>query len=605
MTKQPFFLSLFLASVSTNPGVYIFYDNEGRALYVGKAKNLKKRVQIYFRDTGLTPKTRFMVSKIAKVETQQTRTESEALFLENNLIKNKKPRYNISLRDDKTFPYIRLTDERFPRFSFYRGVRSQPGQYFGPYPNAAAIRKILGYLYKIFKLRQCNDTFFHNRSRPCLQYQIKRCSAPCVNHISQEDYLDDIRQAKAMLIGQDHSLIQELADKMEKSSAKLEFKTAAIYRDRIALLQRCREKQYISSDIVSDADVIAVAMESGIVCFGVISIRQGQNFGGRFHVQTNSLGLDAGALLEAFLPQNYLGNAIPQEILLSDKIERHSQLQQAFSFNSGKKVKIKHQCRARRARWVESASINTRDHLRRHLNEQSQINTQFIALTKLLALEKVLQRIECFDISHTMGERTVGSCVVFNHQGAVKSDYRRFNITGIQPGDDYAAMEQILIRRYKRVKDYSKLPDLVILDGGKGQLSVAKGVFAELQILGFVIIMGVSKGPDRRAGRECFHLIDLPRAIIPPRTSSALHLVQRIRDEAHRFAITCHRKRRAKARTNSPLEEIEGIGDKRRRSLLRYFGGLQEIKRAGIEDLSMVHGISLSLAEKIYTHFHQ
>jgi len=606
MTEPLFEPALFLASVSEKPGVYIFYDNEGGTLYVGKAKNLKKRVQSYFRESGLTPKARLMVSRIGKAETQQTRTESEALLLENNLIKDKKPRYNISLRDDKSFPYIRLTDQdRFPRFSFYRGRRSRPGKYFGPYPSAAAVREMLGQLHKIFQLRQCNDVFFRNRSRPCLQHQIKRCSAPCVDRISQEDYLDDIRQAEAMLAGRDHALIEELAGKMEKSSAELDFETAAIYRDRIALLQRVREKQYVTSD-TSDADVVAVAVESGMVCFGVISIRRGRNLGGRFHVQANALGLDAGALLEAFLPQNYLGSTIPREILLSDRIERRSPLQRAFSIESGGKVEIKHRCRTHRARWIESARINTGDHLRRYLNERSQIDAQFIALTDLLALDEVPQRIECFDISHTMGERAVGSCVVFDHRGAVKSDYRRFNITGIDPGDDYAAMAQVLMRRYQRViEDDGKLPDLVIVDGGKGQLGVARGVFEALQILGSVILMAVSKGPGRRAGEEQFHLIDFPRAIIPRGTSAASHLVQRIRDEAHRFAITGHRRRRAKARTDSPLEGIEGVGDKRRRSLLRYFGGLQEIKRAGIEDLSQVPGISPSLAEKIYGRFHQ
>ncbi len=595
----------FLETASAMPGVYVFYDNEGKALYVGKARNLKKRLQSYFRSTGLTPKTQLMVSKIANAETQQTRTESEALLLENNLIKDKRPRYNISLRDDKSFPYIRLTeDDAFPRFGFYRGRRSRPGKYYGPYPNAGAVREMLGHLNKIFQLRQCDDAFFRNRSRPCLQHQIKRCSAPCVGRIEQKDYLEDIRQAKAMLAGEDSKLMDELSNRMETASSELSFETAALYRDRIALLQRIREKQYVSSDS-NDADVVAVAAESGLVCFGVVSIRNGRNLGARFHIQKNPLDLTESQLLEAFLPQNYLGRVIPPEILLSENIESRSSLQQVFSIENKSKVEIKQQCRSYRARWIESARINTADNLRRHLNERSQITAQFAALADLLKLDEVPGRIECFDISHTMGERTVGSCVVFDDQGAVKSDYRRYNITGIQGGDDYAAMEQVLTRRYQRViENDGKLPDLVLIDGGKGQLGIAQKVFEELQIVDAVILMGVSKGPLRKAGEEQFHLLHRKNPIQPKGTSAASHLVQRIRDEAHRFAITSHRQQRSKARTSSPLENIDGVGDKRRRNLLRYFGGMQEIKRAGVEDLTKVQGISPTLAQRIYNQFH-
>jgi excinuclease ABC subunit C len=594
----------FLNGVTEMPGVYIFSDEDGKTLYVGKANNLKKRLQSYFRSTGLTPKTRLMVSKISSAETQQTRTESEALLLENNLIKDKRPRYNISLRDDKSFPYIRLTEQdRFPRFSFYRGRRSLPGKYYGPYPNAGAVREMLGHLHKIFQLRQCNDAFFRNRSRPCLQYQIKRCSAPCVGRIRRDEYLDDVRQAKAMLAGEDSSLIEELAGKMEKAALDLKYETAALYRDRIALLQRIREKQYVSSD-ANDADVVAVATESGLVCFGVVSIRQGRNLGARFHIQPNPLGQSPSQLIEAFLPQNYFGTSMPSEILLSEKIESRSSLQQALTIDNKSNVEIRQQCRAYRARWIESARINTDDNLRRHLNERSQIGAQFSVLADLLSLDEVPSRIECFDISHTMGERTVGSCVVFDTDGAVKSDYRKFNISGIEPGDDYAAMEQVLTRRYRRVlENDGKLPDLVVIDGGKGQLNVAEKVFEELQIGSLVTLMGVSKGPRRKAGEEQYHMLRSPRRVQPNGNSPASHLIQRIRDEAHRFAITGHRQRRAKARTSSPLEQIEGVGDKRRRNLLRYFGGLAEIKRAGIEDLTKVPGISPALAQRIYSQF--
>ncbi len=596
---------IFLGTVSEKPGVYIFVDEDGQTLYVGKAKNLKKRLQSYFRSTGLTAKTRLMVSKIAHAETQQTRTESEALLLENNLIKDKRPRYNISLRDDKSFPYIRLTEHnQFPRFSFYRGPRSVPGKYYGPYPNAGAVREMLGHLHKIFRLRQCDDSFFRNRSRPCLQFQIKRCSAPCVGRIEQKDYLDDVRQAKAMLVGEDASLLEELAEKMEQASANLNYETAALYRDRIALLQRIREKQYVASG-VSNADVVAVAVESGLVCFGVVSIRQGRNLGAQFHIQPNPLEQTACQLLEAFLPQKYFGLTMPAEILISERIHSRISLQQALSIDNSCKVVIKQHCRAHRARWIESARINTQDNLRYHLNEKSQINAQFMALTDLLSLDEIPARIECFDISHTMGEHTVGSCVVFDHQGAVKSDYRRYNISGIEAGDDYAAMQQVLNRRYRRVlENDGKLPDLVIVDGGKGQLGVAQKVFKALHIVDSVTLMGVSKGALRKPGEERFHLLNSHRVIQPKGTSPASHLVQRIRDEAHRFAISGHRQRRAKARTESPLQHIAGIGDKRRRNLLRYFGGLSEIKRAGIEDLTQVSGISQALAQRIYHEFH-
>ena len=605
-SKTEFDAQQFLAGVSDRPGVYIFSDKDGETLYVGKARNLKKRLQSYFRSTGLTAKTSLMVSKIVHAETQQTRTESEALLLENNLIKDRRPRYNISLRDDKSFPYIRLTEkDTFPRFTFYRGRRSLPGKYYGPYPNAAAVREMLGHLHKIFRLRQCNDAFFRNRSRPCLQYQIKRCSAPCVDRIEQKDYLEDIRQAKAMLAGEDAKLMDELAEKMEKASHDLDYENAAIYRDRIALLQRIRENQYVSSD-VRDADVVAVATESGLVCFAVVSIRQGRNLGTRFHIQPNALDKNPSELLEAFLPQNYFGSAMPAEILLSDGIQSRSSLQQIFSIESKHKVEIKQHCRAYRARWIESAQINVADHLRRHLNERTQIDAQFTALAQLLDLDEVPARMECFDISHTMGEKTVGSCVVFDQQGPVKSDYRRYNIAGIEPGDDYAAMQQVLTRRYKKViENDGKLPDLVVIDGGKGQLGVAKNVFEELQILDSVILLGVSKGPQRKAGEELFHLIGRANPLKPKGTSPASHLVQRIRDEAHRFAITGHRQRRAKARNQSPLEQISGVGDKRRRNLLRYFGGIREIKRAGVEDLAKVPGISPDLALRIFNEFHR
>ena len=596
----------FLASVTDKSGVYVFYDAHGNTLYVGKAKNLKKRVASYFKPTGLTPRAQLMVSKIHRAETQQTRSESEALLLENNLIKAKRPRYNISLRDDKSFPYIRFTQgDRFPRFAFYRGRRSHPGKYYGPYPNAAAVREMLGHLHTIFRLRQCNDAFFRSRSRPCLQYQIKRCSAPCVGRITPQRYAEDVHQATAMLTGKDNSLVDTLVEKMERASGALEFELAATYRDRLALLQRLRDRQYVTSGF-SDADAVAVSVQSGMVCFGVMVIRQGCNLGSHFHIQSNALDQSPAELLEAFVPQNYLGKMMPKEILLSEPIDSRSSLQQVLSIESRKQVVLKSQVRAHRLRWLESARLHAADHLAQHLNQRRQLRDMFVALAGLLNLDEVPARMECFDISHTMGERTVGACVVFDHQGPVKSDYRRFNVADVRPGDDYAAMRQVLTRRYSAImENREKLPDVVIIDGGKGQLGIARQVFEELQIDDSVTLLGVSKGRARRAGEEQLHLLHAPRPIVPGGASPAAHLIQRIRDEAHRFAITAHRQRRAKARTRSPLERIDGIGEKRRRNLLRHFGGLNQLKCAGIEDLAKVTGISRQLAEKIFDQLHR
>lgn len=609
MTRQdPFDAQRFMASLPTRPGVYLFYQEDGKALYVGKAANLRNRLASYFRSSRLSPKTKLMVAKIHRAEIQQTRTESEALLLENNLIKDKHPRYNIALRDDKSFPYIRLHERAdFPYFTFYRGRRTQAQRYYGPYPNAAAVREMLTQLHKIFRLRQCNDAFFRSRSRPCLQYQIKRCSAPCVGLIAQPDYLDDVRQAKAMLEGRDFALLDELADKMEAAAAQLDFEAASGYRDRIALLQHVAGKQYVSAH-GGDADVVAVALDSDIVCFGVMVIRRGRNLGGHFHIQKNPLDLAPDELLEAFLPQNYIGRAphsIASEILLNEKINNRATLQQTLTRENKSKVEIKQNCRALRARWIESAYINTTDKLQNYLNQRSQVDAQVKSLAELLSLQEPPTRIECFDISHTAGEHTVGACVVCDQQGPIKSDYRRFNITGITPGDDYAAMQQTLMRRYKRVlQEDGKLPDMIILDGGKGQLRVASRVLEELQMLNSVVLLGVSKGPERRAGEEQLHLFGKAQSILPGKASPALHLIQRIRDEAHRFAITGHRLRRANARTESPLQYIDGVGEKRRRNLLCHFGGLREVTRAGIEDLSKAPGISPKLAKRIYHQFH-
>ncbi len=602
---SPFDAKSFLKNVTEQPGVYIFAGQDGLALYVGKAKNLKKRMQSYFRKSNPSLKTRLMVEKIYHAEVQTTRTESEALLLENNLIKTKRPRYNISLRDDKSYPYIRLErDHEFPRLTFYRGSRSNPGRYFGPYPSAASVREMLGHLHKTFQLRQCSDAFFRNRSRPCLQYQIKRCSAPCVGHIEADDYAEDLRQSISVLEGRDDKLIEELAERMDTASRKLEYEEAATYRDRIASLQRIRERQYISSG-QEDADVVAVAVESGMVCFNVVSIRRGRNLGSRLDIQMNPLDRSPSRLVEDFLPQFFLGTRIPREILTAVKVDNRASLEQVFSLESGYRIAIKQRVRTHRAKWVEAATLNAQDRLRQYLSEREQIGGQFDALAKYLQLAETPQRIECFDISHTQGERTVASCVAFDPAGAVKSAYRRFNIHGITEGDDYQAMSQVIERRYQRVlENDGQLPDLVMIDGGKGQLRVALEVLERLQINHLVQLVAISKGPDRRSGYEQLHLVDGSVPLVPMENSPESHLIRRIRDEAHRFAITGHRQRRSKARTTSLLEEIPGIGEKKRRDLLRYFGGIREVKRAGIEELGRVPGISPVLARRIYDRIH-
>lgn len=615
--RDAFDAARFLASLPARPGVYVFYQLDGKALYVGKAADLKKRVASYFRASNQNPKTTLMVAKIHHAEIQQTATESEALLLENNLIKDKRPRYNISLRDDKSFPYIRLNArDEFPRFSFYRGRRARPDIYYGPYPSAAAVREMLAQLHKIFRLRQCSDAFFRNRSRPCLQFQIKRCSAPCVGRIARDDYLDDVRQAQAMLAGRDGALNDELAAKMEQAAAELDYESAARHRDRIALIQRARGEQSATAGRAdAAADVVAVAVDAGVACFGIMSIRHGRNLGARFQVRGNPLDLQPAALLEAFLPQNYLGDGdgggdsgaqTPAEILVSEKITGRASLQQALALQN-KRVAIKHNCRAHRARWIEAARLNTAEHLRAHLAQRDQVDAQRRDIAALLKLDEAPARIECFDISHTMGERAVGACVAFDSQGANKSDYRRYNIDGIAPGDDYAALGQTLLRRYRRMlEEDGKCPDLILIDGGKGQLRAAANALEELQLISQVTLVAVAKGRARRAGDETLHVFGRARvrSIAPGRTSPGLRLIQRVRDEAHRFAITGHRKRRAKARATSPLQDIEGIGEKRRRNLLKYFGGWREIARAGVDDLASAPGISPALAQKIYRRLH-
>lgn len=594
----------FVKNLSSAPGVYRMLDGKGQVLYIGKARNLRKRLLSYFRADGLAPKTRSMMVRVVNVDVTVTHTENEALLLENNLIKSLRPRYNILLRDDKSYPYIFLSEtHEFPRLGIHRGAKREKGRYFGPYPSAGAVRVSLSLLQKVFPVRQCEDSFFRNRSRPCLQYQIKRCSAPCVGRIGKRAYADDVHQAVLFLEGKSQALTEELVRQMERAARKKEYERAAVYRDRIASLQRVQERQYISADI-GDADVIAIDTEQGKACVEVVYVRGGHNLGSKSFFPKISIEATPREVLSAFLSQHYLGRSIPTEILVSQGLPDFEVLRSEFSKQARRKVTLTNKVRGARKRWIEMAEINAADALRRHLAGRATLRHQLEALTDVLSLDALPERIECIDISHTMGEATVASCVVFDVNGPVKPDYRRYNIEGITPGDDYGAVNQVLTRRFKRLQaGEGKLPDLLLIDGGKGQLGEAETALAELQVEA-VTLVGVAKGKERKPGRERLFLSTRRRPTILPEDSPALHLIQQIRDEAHRFAITGHRRRRGKARTTSLLEKIPGIGDKRRQALLKHLGGLQEVARAGVEDLARVPGISPELARRIYDEFH-
>jgi excinuclease ABC subunit C len=602
--SSAFDIDEFLAGLTSRPGVYIYRAEDGKVLYVGKAKNLKNRVSSYFRKSALPTRTMLMVSKISYAEVHQTHTEVEALLLENNLIKQYRPFYNVLLKDDKSYPYIRLnTRTRAPWLSYYRGARNKNGRFFGPFPSAGSVRETLSFLEQVFKLRQCAETIFKHRSRPCLQYQIKRCSAPCVGRITDERYAEDVEQAIAFLEGRDESLARDLVKNMDAASTAMDYEQAALLRDRIAALKQVQARQYVSSEH-GDADIIALALEGDKACFYVSHVRHGRHLGGRHFIEMNRLDQPATAMMQSFVTQYYLGQSAPKEIILSAEPEDIKLIETALAEQSRAAVKLKSRVRGHRLRWLKYAKVNAEDHLRQHLSERTTLNAQYQALINVLGLEQPPHRMECFDISHTGGERTVASCVVFDENGPVKSAYRRFNIEGIEPGDDYAAMRQVLMRRYQRlIEEDATLPDLIVIDGGKGQITQALEVMQELQRTD-VPLLGVSKGPERRPGEEKLHLAYEKKIMRLAHSSPALHLIQQIRDEAHRFAITGHRARRAKKMTSSPLLAVEGIGDKRRQALLKYFGGLQAVKNAGAEDLAKAPGISPKLAQRIYELFH-
>lgn len=586
------------------PGVYRMLDESGAVLYVGKARDLRKRVASYFRRGRLSTRIASMMQSVHSVDVTVTHTEGEALLLENNLIKSLRPRYNVLLRDDKSYPYISLSAHEFPRLGFHRGARNKDYRYFGPYPSASAVRDSLGMLQKVFQIRQCEDNFFNNRARPCLQYQIKRCSAPCVGLIDAEVYAADVRHAVMFLEGRSQMLVNDMVAKMDEAAGELDYETATLYRDRIASLRRIQEKQYITRE-TGDADVIAVATKQDAACIQVNFIRGGLNLGDKAFYLSVADASKPAEILAAFLPQYYLGKVIPPVIYLSCSIPDRSLLESVFSDEAKRKITISTTGRGVVKGWMKMTDTNARHALRRFLASQANLKQRFEALQETLGLEALPERIECFDISHTLGESTVASCVVFDVNGAVKTDYRRFNIDGVQAGDDYAAMEQALSRRYRRVKEGGgKVPDVLLIDGGKGQLRKAETVLEELQLEG-VRLIAVAKGPERKAGSE--RLFTPGRNLPLPLSSHspAFHLIQQVRDEAHRFAITAHRQQRGKKRTTSVLEQIPGVGSKRRQTLLKQLGGLREVARAGVEDLSRIPGISASLAQRIYDTFHE
>ena len=598
----------FLKNVSTLAGVYRMYDEQQNLLYVGKAKNLKKRLSSYFRKTGLSIKTQALVSKIQQIEVTITHTESEALLLESNLIKEHQPPYNILLRDDKSYPYIYVSiQDPYPHIVVHRGAKRKKGKYLGPYPSAGAVRDSLQFIHKLFKIRTCEDSYFKNRSRPCLQYQIKRCTAPCVGYISEPRYQADINHAMMFLEGKSNQLIEDLVRQMENHAAQLDFEKAAMNRDQIRMLQKVVEKQYISGED-RDVDIVAVYCNGAQACVQVFFIREGRNLGNRSYFPKLPEALSETQVLTNFIAQYYLQQQGAQqntsEIILSHELENNEAMQQAISEKIGHKIRLSHQVRSERARWVNMALNNAQTALKARMNSRTGTLKRFEELQKILQLDELPTRIECFDISHTFGEATVASCVVFTLEGAYKQDYRRFNIEGIEPGDDYAAMRQAIQRRYTSLKKNrqngeNKMPDILLIDGGKGQLRQAVEVMDQLQI-DDVLLIGVAKGEGRKAGLEKLVFSDGREELYLPEDSIAFHLILNVRDEAHRFAISGHRAKRDKSRRTSELESIPGLGPKRRQNIIKHFGGLQGVKQAGVEDLAKVPGISRNLAQIIY-----
>ncbi|WP_022975138.1 excinuclease ABC subunit UvrC [Nevskia ramosa] len=601
---SPFDSRAFLSQLTSSPGVYRMYDVGNELLYVGKARNLKKRVSSYFLRASGNPRIESMVDQISRIEVSLTHTEDEALLLEATLIKEQNPRYNVSLRDDKSYPYVKITNGHdYPRIGFHRGGKDSEARYFGPFPSATAVRETLYTLQKLFRLRPCNDSFFANRRRPCLQHQIRRCSAPCVKMIAPEDYALDVARAVRLLEGRGDELAKEIGTEMEAAAEALEFERAAKLRDQIAALARVRENRAITGG-ADEIDVIAVAQHPSASCIVVTSVRDGLNLGHGSFFPKHPHGIEIPELLGSFLGQYYLNRPVPPEVLISHQPDDLDWIETTLAHAAGRKVKITEPQRGPKQRLMEMAINTANQALSTRLVEAASMDKRLLELQQALDLDAPPRRLECFDISHSMGELPVASCVVFNEEGPLKIAYRKFNIEGITPGDDYAAIKQAVSRRFARVKAGEvQVPDVLFIDGGAGQLASAVEALAELNFDG-VRIVAIAKGPTRRPGLEQLILPERDQPIVLPPDSPALHLIQRIRDEAHRFAITGHRARRDKARITSGLEAIEGLGPTRRRALLNSLGGLGQIKRAGIDELAKVEGINRRLAERIYAHFH-
>ncbi|WP_192459484.1 excinuclease ABC subunit UvrC [Musicola keenii] len=596
----------FMKTVTSQPGVYRMYDASNTVIYVGKAKDLKKRLSSYFRTHVASRKTEALVKSISQIDVTITHTETEALLLEHNYIKRYQPRYNVLLRDDKSYPMIFLSGDIHPRLSIHRGAKHAKGDYFGPFPNGSAVRETLLLLQKLFPIRQCENNVYRNRSRPCLQYQIGRCLGPCVTgYVSDEEYQQQVDYVRLFLSGKDQQVLERLVDRMENASRELKFEEAACIRDQIQAVRRVTEKQFVSGH-GDDLDVIGVAFDAGMACLHVLFIRQGQVLGSRSYFPKVPGGTALGEVVQTFVGQFYLqgsgARTLPSDVLLDFSLPDLQLLAESLSTIAGRKISIQCKPRGDRARYLKLARTNAHTALVTKLSQQSTVQQRLAELSRILGLGAI-KRMECFDISHTMGEQTVASCVVFDSNGPLRSEYRRYNITDITPGDDYAAMTQVLKRRYGKSLDDSKIPDVVVIDGGKGQLAQAKAVFESLQVpwdKTKPLLLGVAKGSDRKAGLETLFLDTTGEGMALPSDSPALHVIQHIRDDSHDHAISGHRKKRAKVKSTSALETIEGIGPKRRQMLLKYMGGLQPLMSASIDEIANVPGISHALAEKIF-----
>ena len=601
-----FDLQLFLSHLTHHPGVYRMYSDKDEVIYVGKAKNLKKRVGSYFRSHHDNAKTRALVSNISYIDVTVVNSETEAFLLENNFIKKYKPRYNVVLRDDKSYPFIFLSAHKHPRLAFHRGTKKPAGEYFGPYPSAWSVRESLRSMQRIFPVRQCEDSYYRARSRPCLQYQLQRCSAPCVNgFVSEQEYAEQVNWARLFLQGRNQEVIQALVDKMDTASEALNFEAAARYRDQISALRKIQEQQFVAGTQL-ELDVFGLAVHRGGACIQGMFIRDNQMLGSKsFFPKVPSIA-DEKDIFRSFLLQFYLaGNkTIPKQVVIPTEIDDKQTIESLLSAEAGYRVKFYTGARDEKRRYLQMANDNAKNSLQAHQNQQKSVLARYIELENILQWDHIIQRMECFDISHTSGQQTVASCVVFNRDGPLKADYRRYNIDGITPGDDYAAMAQALNRRYGKVQEIDKIPDIILIDGGKGQLAQAEQCFEDWQYDKTPLLIGVAKGTTRKPGLETLILSGTHETIPMNADSPALHLIQHIRDESHRFAIAGHRNRRQKIKTTSSLESIPGIGVKRRQALLKYMGGLHGLKRASKDEIANVPGVSQELADIIYDHLH-